>query len=278
MGKRKQGAPKKANETSRRDLTWNMLDRPEENIINLVSDHESDEEIENVVPSKSRRTLIEEKANNSHQTDLPSFSGICQGYRTDDLREIFSLYTNASDFHFRLSTNHDMGPHRTDIELGKFDLTLNLSPLFFHLPTICSFNGRCLYIFVNEDEGKHMLCYDCNDVEIQVQTKAEKKKYTQLKSKKPIKANNVKFWLFSTAVSTEVLQALKCKSFQTVLHDINENCVTVKIFASQEMIPSIQFPSEPVRVKMVNESMKILMSFFYNISEPCKYFTLFGIM
>ncbi|XP_052811504.1 E3 ubiquitin-protein ligase SHPRH-like isoform X2 [Mya arenaria] len=269
MGKRKQGAPQKVDGRLRKELTWNMLDRnTEDEPLNILQDNDPEllDELQNIADihlPKKQQKLTE---NDPKQLQSrPSTSDFSLSYNKDDLVDIFNLYVKKSSCKFNLYKDLTIRKGSHSFELAKFDISLLPFPLFFPLPSDGWSEVESFVVHISEEEDKHVISYGAGENRTKV-VKNSAKKFNKNNAEK-----NVKFWLFCTQIPKEVLQSLKCKSLHVSVDsvDIEHSCMTIKVSGTEDFQNQTRYPSDPVRPRLMNESLKVLMDHFYSVAAPC---------
>ncbi|WAR07633.1 SHPRH-like protein, partial [Mya arenaria] len=268
MGKRKQGAPQKVDGRLRKELTWNMLDRnTEDEPLNILQDNDPEllDELQNIADihlPKKQQKLTE---NDPKQLQSrPSTSDFSLSYNKDDLVDIFNLYVKKSSCKFNLYKDLTIRKGSHSFELAKFDISLLPFPLFFPLPSDGWSEVESFVVHISEEEDKHVISYGAGENRTKV-VKNSAKKFNKNNAEK-----NVKFWLFCTQIPKEVLQSLKCKSLHVSVDsvDIEHSCMTIKVSGTEDFQNQTRYPSDPVRPRLMNESLKVLMDHFYSVAAP----------
>lgn len=282
MGKRKQVIPKKVGVTDRQNLTWNMSDmQATGTAVNVIADDDPAllAELENAsdVPVKVRKTDGTEAAEESHVEVLAenntspriSFDGLNSElpYRREDLLDIFDLNVHNSSCNFQIYQTLKTKKDGWGCELARFEIRFSAAPVFIPFPVNGLANVDNLNLYVNSVGEKHIVAYD--------KTAGQN---GSSKSKRRSSANgndrNIQFWLVDVDIPLPCLEALKCRKLQVVMDrfDSEEMSLCVKIMGTEEVLTQLSNPSDAVRTKMLNTSLKTLMEHFYRISDTGKVF------
>ncbi|KAL4232699.1 hypothetical protein ACF0H5_007387 [Mactra antiquata] len=263
MGKRKQSAPQKADEDKRKCLTWNMMDMPNGDN-SLIND-----DVE-VVNSVINYPVVMETNHSKERKPLPSesisneISNIGQCYRRDDLLDIFNLHVENCLFCFPIQSKMNFKDNDWRCTLAKFKLVFSPSPVFVPLPSNTLPDVEQFTLHVSSEGEKNIISYF-----VPTNTGMKNSK-TNRKSKVNIEGD-VKFWLVDTDIPVPVLEAFKCKSISVLIDkfDSKDMSIYLEVIGTKMIISNLNFPSEPIRsTKLINQSVKIIMDYFYGISAP----------
>ncbi|KAH3735745.1 E3 ubiquitin-protein ligase SHPRH-like [Dreissena polymorpha] len=270
MGKRKQSVPQKANETTRKQLTWNMLENAPAAAsgVNILDDHDpallEELEVAESLSSPKKQSkyeaatcnVLEIKRDFSQATSNPS-------YRRDDLLDIFDLHLQNCSFDIKLYTQQKVKKSGWKFELASFEFQLCPEPLFVPLPVQGLPNVEVFTLHISKEGEKNLISYSVENGTTPVSSKSTLKKSSEDKS--------VKFWLFVSNVPGSILEALRCRTLQVVLDDFDSKNMIfrVKVIGNEDTLTKVLHPSDSIRPRVLNDSLKTIISHFYGISEPC---------
>lgn len=276
MGKRKQSAPQKADETTRKQLTWNMLENaPAPSGVNILDDQDPAllEEIDFAeslgLPKKQSKyeattcnvpvslDHLEIKRDFLQATSDPS-------YRRDDLLDIFDLHLQNCSFDIKLYTQPKLKKSGWKFELASFEFQLCPGPLFVPLPVQGLPNVETFNLHIAKEGERSLISYSVENGAVPLSSKSILKKSSD--------DRNVKFWLFVSNVPSSVLETLRCRTLQVVLDDFDSKNMVfrVKVIGNEDTLTNVLHPSDSIRPRILNDSLKTIISHFYGISEPCK--------
>lgn len=284
MGKRKQFVPKKVGEGERKNLTWNMLDtEPSSSGVNIIADDDPvlQVELENAtveqIPTKIRKTdgtidievhmdVLTEKNPVVVSSSLVDINSVGFSYGKDDLLDIFDLHVQNCPISFQiwkaLKTKTD-GWHCV---LARFDIRFVPDHLYVPLPVGGLPNVESFTLHIGEEGEKNVLCYNL------LESNNSASKANKSSKQRSSENRNMHFWFVDIGLPSACLEALKCKKLKIVVDsfDSEEMLLSLKIIVTEEILAQLSNPSEAVRPKMLNESLKVLMQHFYGISVSGK--------
>lgn len=269
MGKRKQSVPQKAGEEKRKCMTWNMMDNAASNKDLIIDD--TIENVGNISVSKHTSSSQEDKNTSLLSVGSSGYSSFAEepegpSYRNSDLLDIYGLHVQNCSFSIPVFSEPQIKPDSWKCVLGNFQLRFSPHPTFVSLPTDDFPDVRQFILHVSNEGDKNILSYEI--IEMGKCTPSGKRK------QKKSTICDVKFWLVDVDLPLKCLEALKCKSLQVVIrgYDCLDKCVTMGVVGTESILSKLSCPGEAIRsAKQQNQALKVLMHYFYGISEPGKF-------
>lgn len=265
-------------------MTWNMSDiQAGSSGVNVIADYDPELDAEAQVadadglPAKVRKTdgktgivhsdVLAESTSIPLTSTPTELSQMNTCYNRDDLVDIFDLHISNCRGSVQIYRELKTKKQRWSCKIAKFHIRFSTSPIFVPLPVDGLTNVENMTLHIAAEGENNILWYDLASLNRTGTCQKKPSKYRECSDR------NIQFWLVHTDLTRACLEALKCRQLQVVIDclDTEEMCLSLFIMATEDILLHLPSPSDAVRPRMLNESLKALMQHFHQISTPGMY-------